>query len=851
MASARHRWILIVRRFLLLTFACAAPLRAQRTNVPADSIALTAPVGTLPELLSGRVPGLVVSSHDGSTGAGSQVTIRGESPPLLIVDGVRTDNDGGRDNLAVLDHPAPGRFDDLDPAEISSIEVLPGASATALYGPDAGNGVILVKTKHASSKARGFITAEGARVTTPVDLPDNYYAWGHQGGTPVQCLSYLRASGQCTLDSVTHFNPLPSTLTTVYQERIGATVEGTSATQRLFLTGHYLNDPGTLQMPASDAAIYSSKYGFAPARSHTLPNRQQQGDVRGSLGIDLANTTDVDLALGYVSRYQRDPSLGALLASAAVGRGYSQPPLDGWRDSAQRPWHDFADVARENARHVNGGATINWRPSAVWVAHLALGVDAVDQTSGDIGISPPVPQFGPDTTVGYNHTRLTQYTVDAGATLTVGDSSARSATTFGLQYLAEHFRDSTLQFGGIDGSFSQQILNLHGSSQDRSAYAREALTFGNTLVLAGGARYDNQRFRAAHLVSWTLDPSFDMSWAIVGSAADPRLRIRGAMGQTTTLPDARQSPSLAAVALERPGCLPGGFCQPPAPRPERQREWETGFDASLPNDRWTIGFSIYARRNVHQRVPVDTVLIPEAITSDRGVEFTTGARLVDRPTFGWDVALAASQNTNKVLHLSNLTRALGFGMVKAVDGHPIDGVWQIPYTYSDANHDGVIEPSEVTFTSGANFDSYVGPSEPTHLASGSTTLELFQRRLRVSTLFDYRGGYVLPDVLLQDQSFGLGARALNVPGASLADQATAIASRGGSTPVQRVSALRWRELSATVGTPGLHTMQVTLAVRNLRLWSGYHGDPDWIFARTGVAQLPEPRTWLLRVTAGF
>ena len=807
--------------------------------VPTDSIVLTIPVGTLSELLSGRVPGLVVASHDGSAGAGSQVTIRGESPPLLIIDGVRADNDGGRGNLAVLGHPAPGRFDDIDPAEIDHVEVLPGASAAALYGPDAGNGVILVTTKHGSSKGRGFITAEGARVTTPVYMPDNYYAWGHQGGAPVQCLSYLRASGQCTLDSVTHFNPLPSTLTTVDQERIGATLEGTSATQRLFLTGNYLNAPGTLRMPASDAAIYSSEYGFAPARSHTLPNRQQQGDVRGSLGIDLAKTADVDLTLGYVSRYQRDPSLDALLRSASIGRGYSQPPLDGWRDSAQRPWNDFADVARENARHVNGGATINMRPSAVWAMHIALGVDAVDQTSGDIAISPPVPQFGPDTQIGYNHTRFTQYTVDVGGTLTEGDSSARSVTTLGLQYLAEHFRDST---------FGQQILNLHGSSQDRSAYAREALIFGNKLVLAGGARYDNQRFRAANLASWTLDPSFDVSWALVGRVADPRLRIRGAVGQTTTLPDARQAPSLAAVAVAL--CPPSGpFCQmPPTVHPERQREWETGLDASLPRDRWTIGFSIYARRNVHQRVPLDTLLFPEAITSDRGVEFTTSAKLVDRPTFGWDIALAASENTNRVLRLTSLAGALDRIMI----GHPIDGILQIPYTYSDANHDGVIEPSEVIFPIGANF-AYAGNAEPTHLASGSTTLELFQRRLRVSTLFDYRGGYVLPDVALFEQGLGGGARALNVPGASLADQAAAIAARDGITPLQRVSAVRWRELSATVGTPGLHTMQFTLAVRNLRLWSHYRGDPDWVFepTPTGTAQLPEPRTWLLRVTAGF
>jgi len=97
-----------------------------------------------------------------------------------------------------------------------------------------------------------------------------------------------------------------------------------------------------------------------------------------------------------------------------------------------------------------------------------------------------------------------------------------------------------------------------------------------------------------------------------------------------------------------------------------------------------------------------------------------------------------------------------------------------------------------------------------------------------------------------------GARAINVSGASLADQAAVIAIReGGSPPVQHVTALRWRELSATVGTPGIHSVQLTLAVRNLRVWTHYHGDPDWLLTPVQEQQLPEPRTWLLRLTAGF
>jgi hypothetical protein len=359
-----------------------------------------------------------------------------------------------------------------------------------------------------------------------------------------------------------------------------------------------------------------------------------------------------------------------------------------------------------------------------------------------------------------------------------------------------------------------------------------------------------------------------LNLALVGSADDPRLGLRAAMGQTSTLPDARQLNSIVALDQFTPStCLPGFNCQPPPIHSERQREWETGFDASLPGDRFTIGFSIYARRNVHELVPTnaapsiqspyETLFVPDALVTDRGLEFSTSAKLVDRPTWGWSVALDASENTNRVLRLDLLAGRLGRQQttVAAAPDHPIYGVWTTPYTYSDANHDGVIEPNEVTV--GYPYSEYVGSAVPTHLASASMSLAMMHRWLRFNTVFDYRGGYVLPDMAAYQQGLSQSAEAVNEPGASLSAQAAAIgASRNFGLPLQRVSATRWRELSATVGNPGAKTIQLTLAVRNLSLWTKYRGDPDWEITlpetfSAPAAQLPEPRTWLLRVTAGF
>ncbi len=100
---------------------------------------------TFEQALQGRVPGMVVQQVSGQPGGGVSVQIRGVTSfqggqPLYVIDGVRVEvagsNDGGMNPLA-----------GINPAEIESFEVLMDASATAIYGSQATNGVILITTK--------------------------------------------------------------------------------------------------------------------------------------------------------------------------------------------------------------------------------------------------------------------------------------------------------------------------------------------------------------------------------------------------------------------------------------------------------------------------------------------------------------------------------------------------------------------------------------------------------------------------------------------------------------------------------------------------------------------------------
>lgn len=104
-------------------------------TVSGEEIAKT-PTNNLSNAIGGRMPGVSSVNSDGRPGNGSSVRVRGlstlnDNNPLVVVDGiVRSDG-----------------FGNIDPNEVENISVLKDASATAVYGARAANGVILVTTK--------------------------------------------------------------------------------------------------------------------------------------------------------------------------------------------------------------------------------------------------------------------------------------------------------------------------------------------------------------------------------------------------------------------------------------------------------------------------------------------------------------------------------------------------------------------------------------------------------------------------------------------------------------------------------------------------------------------------------
>ncbi len=142
--------------------------------------------------LSGKVAGLQVVRSSNGVGGSSKILLRGNNSltgsnqPLIVIDGVPMDNfTGGVDDPFGMNGIDMGNgLSDINPEDIESMSVLKGASAAALYGSRAGNGVILITTKSGrKTQGLGITISSGLTFETPFLTPklQNSFAQGATG----------------------------------------------------------------------------------------------------------------------------------------------------------------------------------------------------------------------------------------------------------------------------------------------------------------------------------------------------------------------------------------------------------------------------------------------------------------------------------------------------------------------------------------------------------------------------------------------------------------------------------------------------------------------------------------------
>ena len=122
------------------------------------------------QLIRGKVAGVSIVSNSGAPGDDSNVLIRGigslnlNSNPLYVVDGIPLDSGGVGGSRSPLNA--------INPADIEAISILKDASATAIYGSRAANGVVLITTKKGKTGELKFNFSSRSSSFTPIDFVD-------------------------------------------------------------------------------------------------------------------------------------------------------------------------------------------------------------------------------------------------------------------------------------------------------------------------------------------------------------------------------------------------------------------------------------------------------------------------------------------------------------------------------------------------------------------------------------------------------------------------------------------------------------------------------------------------------
>jgi TonB-linked SusC/RagA family outer membrane protein len=830
------------------------------SSINVDSLTPTAPVTSVTDVLTSRVPGLQVIESGGLTGGGEAIRIWGQSSallqsdPIIIVDGVRQDNTpgGSPGGLQFYATPTPSRLNDIDFSQIESIDVLKGPAASTEYGTDAANGVIIIKTKRGTSgKPQWHASIEDGASTIPTDYPDFYYSYGHLtdgSRSPVECPIVASvnwgipssSSGACTVDSLVHGNPLDHPATTFYgtgsRQKYALDLGGGSDAIRYFVAGSLSNEIGAIKVP--DVFVPAMQAAGFPSSVYN-PNSENQRSGRTNLFFNVGSKADITVSAAYLSTYQAGPSVGqngsGLLDGAARGGSLDAANNYGYGFTNNPVVTNFSSTSSQQTDRFTGGLVADWRPVSWLAAYADAGIDHGSQ-SMLFESWPQVFQYlygqagtanggSYDLIDGTTDTYSADLRVSATATLT---PAIRALTTLGV-----NMRDT--RQGSLEGAaqeLSSQNMSLAGAPSpslsqagSRNAtlggYAEEQLQFVDRVFLTGALRADGasgfgKNYQAA------VYPKVSFSWLAVQQSGTT-VRFRSAFGASGQQPYngltlQLYQPIVAAIGSYPVSSMYLSQVGNPNLKPERSTEWEGGTDLAFWGNRLSMAFTAYQKTTTDAlyNAPLgfdlanytQTINIGEI--TNGGLEASVTAVPIQSDAVSWTVSVNASTNHNKLVHLEAGLSPLWFGngaygvqQIKA--GYPLYGYWGTTYSYPGAVSGGFLTSNQVTV---ANAPSYLGSSIPTQQAAFSTHVAVLHNTLSLGMVFTYQGGYKVYDGLAQAEDQYGTTEGLNVPGAaSLATQARVIASNLNQnyTPAGYFydgTVWRFQELSLTYALPG-------------------------------------------------
>jgi TonB-linked SusC/RagA family outer membrane protein len=849
-----------------------------------------APTPTIESALQGKIPGAYIQANSGAPGGGLQVNLRGVSTfigdiePLYVVDGmVVSDASIPNGANAVTAAQAGGntrnqdnavnRIADLNPEDIEKIEVLKGGSAAAIYGSKATNGVIFITTK------RGQLGKPQFNLTQRMGFFERANELGSRTfGSLSEALTVFADTAAVTAAfqqgrSFDFEKELYGHKPFSYET--DASVSGGTENTKYYVSALVKDDGGIATNTGYKKQALRSNLdqelggGFQlqvnVSGTHSLSKR-------GLSNNDNTGTSPYVVLAGTPSFFDLLPTQAgdSLLASDFPSNPFGN----------SNPLQTFQFLKNdEDVWRLLGTTSLHWSPFKSDRSNLQLiGTGGVDyfQQDNDF-VSPPELQYEPNDqqpgTVVLSKSSNRNLSAALNATHTYTPQGAERGsqwtTSAGIQFeerrlFATQILGRTLLTGQTSPqqAASQTVLSRIEPVRDLGIFGQEEVLLADRrLLLTAGLRADRSSANG-NFDKFFFYPKFAASYRFVKPfGVVDELKFRGAYGQTGNRAafGALFSPDTSGTIGGNSGTFIGTRSGDPNLKPERQKEFEGGFDATLGNGRSQLTLTLY-QKNIsdlllQRTLPPSSgqqfqVFSSGSTLRNRGIEASFTVQPVQGKNVNWVFRTTFSANRSKVTKLTVPTFQTGGFRLNL-------GTFQIQQDSSPTQIFGLMP-------GGPASGSKLGDANPDFQMSFSNDIDF--HRFTLGFLFDYKQG---GDVInLTELLYDAGQVSEDFLEAG-ADRITAWVSGDTRPYIQSGTYVKLREVNLSYNLPerfthslfgrSIRTARLSLTGRNLLRFTPYRGlDPevsnfgrDPIVRNIDVAPFPPYRSFFFSVDLGF
>lgn len=652
----------------------------------------------LANTLSGKISGLQIVRSSNGVGGSSKIVLRGNNSltgsnqPLIVIDGTPMDNfTGGVDDVWGNSGADMGNgLSDINPEDIESMTVLKGASAAALYGSRAGNGVILITTKSGRKNEGLGITLNAGLTTESIFLKPKMQNSFGQGSVDVydnqSRLSWgPKAEGQIVTDWLGREVPLRT------YDNIDA----------FFRTGTSFNEGVSFQQNIQGTSVFASVNRSDDA-GITPESRLNKTNItlRATTFLDEAQKWKVDAKVNYINLNAHNRPIQGVNPSNAFNTIYNLP--------RSLNVAEFKQSVDEAGKMIWYDASRNPQENPYWVTKYRQNNDTRNRLLGNISLKyTPTDWFDIELRGGTDYYTTTKNEkVYAGGNTTPRGLYNEGSETFyenNYSFLATARKDNLVDrlggfitFGGnlmmqnrskIDGSAGELLVpNLFSLNNGinkptvtselirrkmNSLYGSLQLNWDGYLFLDVTARND-----WSSTMSKANRSYFYPSVSFSGVISEMLPKIGGSMPEWFTFAKIRASYAEVGNDLDpyqlynnytvgkddngNTTAAPGQTLFNSDVRSELIKSWEAGFDIRFFNSRLGLDFAWYKSNATRQllNLPMDPFSgyssrkVNAGNIQNEGLEVSLNGNIFENPQgFNWSATAQFSLNRNKIIEL--------------------------------------------------------------------------------------------------------------------------------------------------------------------------------------------------------